>query len=357
MGESPSGTAASGTDSRIGGPFRPAWWLPGAHLQSLYDRLIRRGPRMEMRRESWETPDGDVLEIDRMDGPAGSPLLLGLHGLEGCSQSLYMQGMMRHARERGWRGVVLNFRSCAPPPGRPRGDWRMNRARRMYHSGETGDLDWVVDRLREAEPDAPIVAVGVSLGGNVLLKWLGEREADAAGRIEAAVAMSAPFDLAACADALESGIGYLYMHAFLATLRQKALEFERRYPGSVDVEGVRRARTFRHIDDAATAPIHGFEDAADYYARCSSLPYLERIRVPTLLLNARDDPFQPVEALDRARAAASEAVTCRFTEKGGHVGWMTGPPWSPTPWAEATAIDWLADRLDGDGREGEGAVE
>lgn len=349
---SPGAPTGRGTDPEIGGPFRPAWWLPGAHPQSMYDRLIRRGPRVEMRRETWETPDGDVLEIDRLDGPPGSPLLLGLHGLEGCSRSLYMQGMMSDARDRGWRGVVLNFRSCAPPPGRPRGEWRMNRGRRMYHSGETGDLGRVIDRLRESEPDAPIVSVGVSLGGNVLLKWLGERGSDAVDRVEAAVAMSAPFDLAACADALESGIGYVYMHAFLSTLREKALAFERRYPGSVDVEGVRRARTFRHIDDAATAPIHGFEDADDYYARSSSLPYLGRIRVPTLLLNARDDPFQPAEALDRARAAASEAVTCRFTEKGGHVGWMSGPPWNPTPWAEVTAIDWLAGRLEADGSTG-----
>ena len=345
MSEPDPSDGVAEAERRIGGRFRPAWWLPGPHLQSMYDRLIRRGPRVELRRETWETPDDDLLEIDRLDGPPGSPLLLGLHGLEGCSGSLYMQGMMHRARGLGWRGAVLNFRSCAPDPGGARGQWRMNRARRMYHSGETEDLDRVVRRLGAEDPAAPIVAVGVSLGGNVLLKWLGEQGPDAVERVEAAVAMSAPFDLAACAEALESGMGYVYMHAFLTTLRQKALEFERRYPGSVDVEGVRSARTFRQIDDAATAPIHGFADAADYYARASSLPYLERIAVPTLLLNACDDPFQPVEALERAREAASPPVTCRFTEKGGHVGWMTGPPWSPVAWGEATAIDWLADRL------------
>lgn len=345
--EHPATTSARTVEAEVGGRFRPAWWLPGPHLQSVYDRLIRRGPRIAMRRETWETPDGDVLEVDRVDGPAGSPLLLGLHGLEGCSQSLYMQGMMHRARARGWRGLVLNFRSCAPPPGRPRGEYVMNRRPRMYHSGETSDLDWVVRRVRAEEPAVPLLAVGVSLGGNVLLKWLGEREEGATGLVDAAVAMSAPYDLAACARALERGVGYVYMRAFLKTLRRKALEFDRRHPGVVDVAGVRAARTFEQIDDAATAPIHGFQDAADYYARCSSLPYLERIRIPTLLLNARDDPFQPPEALDRARRAASETVTCRFTEKGGHVGWMSGPPWGPTAWAEAAAVGWLADRLDG----------
>lgn len=350
MTPDPSGAGHAGADERIGGRFRPAWWLPGAHLQTVYDRLIRRGPTIAYRREVRETPDGDEIALDRVDGPEGSPILLGLHGLEGCSASLYMQGMMVRARARGWRGVALNFRSCAPPPGRPRGEWTMNRGDRMYHSGETSDLDWVVERLREEEPGAPLALIGVSLGGNVVLKWLGERGEAAAERVVAAAAMSAPFDLAACADALESGMGYVYMDAFLRTLRAKALAFEERCPGRVDLEGVRRARTFRHIDDAATAPIHGFEDADDYYARSSSLPWLGEIRVPTLLLNARDDPFQPVEALERARAAASEAVTCRFTRKGGHVGWMAGPPWDPTPWAEETAVEWLASRIEAAGR-------
>lgn len=343
------GPGATGGGALVGGRFRPARWLPGAHLQTLWGRLVRRGPTIEYRREAWETPDGDEVALDRVDGPDGSPILIGLHGLEGGSTSLYMQGMMRRAAALGWRGIAMNFRTCAAPPGGDRGAWTMNRAERMYHSGETSDLDGLVRRTREEAPGAPIVVVGVSLGGNVLLKWLGEGGGEAAEDVAAACAISAPFDLAACADALEGGMGYVYMHAFLKTLREKALAFEERFPGRVDVAGVRRARTFRQIDDAATAPIHGFADADDYYARCSSLPWLERIRVPTLLINALDDPFQPREALERARRAASNAVTCRFTRKGGHVGWIAGPPWDPTPWAEATAVAWLADRLEGDG--------
>jgi predicted alpha/beta-fold hydrolase len=282
---------------------------------------------VEFRRETWETPDADLLELDWVDGPDGSPILLGLHGLEGCSASLYMQGLMHRARSRGWRGLALNFRSCASPPGRPRGEWRMNQGERLYHSGETSDLEWVVGRLIEREPDLDLRLVGVSLGGNVLLKWLGERDAAIPPQVRAAAAISAPFDLAACARHLESGLGPLYMRFFLASLKRKSLDFAERFPGRIDPAAVRAARTFRQIDDAATGPIHGFADADDYYARSSSLPYLSRIRVPTLLINARDDPFEPRQVLALAEERASELVRCAFTDRGGHVGWVVGAPW------------------------------
>lgn len=322
--------------------FRPARWLPGAHLQTLWSRVLRRGPRVAYRRETWETPDDDLLELDWVDGKKGSPILLGLHGLEGCSTSLYMQGLMHRARSRGWRGLALNFRSCASPPGRPRGEWRMNRGERLYHSGETTDLDWVVERLRAREPELDLRLVGVSLGGNVLLKWLGEREDGVPPQVRAAAAISAPFDLGACARHLESGLGPLYMRFFLASLRRKSLEFARRYPGRIDPTAVRGARTFRQIDEAATGPIHGFAGADDYYARSSSLPYLSRIRVPTLLINARDDPFEPPEVLKLAAETASDAVRVAFTDRGGHVGWVVGPPWGARSWAEDLAVEWLA---------------
>lgn len=322
--------------------FRPTPWLPGGHLQTLWSRVLRRGPRVRLRRETWETPDGDVLELDWLDGPADAPLLLGLHGLEGCSMSLYMQGLMHRAGERGWRGLAVNFRSCASPPGRPHGEWVMNRGSRIYHSGETEDLDWIVGTLVDREPELDLRLVGVSLGGNVMLKWLGERGASIRSHVRAAAAISAPFDLAACARHLESGLGPLYMRAFLKSLRAKALDWAERHPGRIDPAAVRAARTFREIDDAATGPIHGFADADDYYRRASSLPWLARIRVPTLLVNARDDPFEPGEILDQARATAAESVACAFTDRGGHVGWVVGPPWKARSWAEDLAIEWLA---------------
>lgn len=323
-------------------PFRAARWLPGPHLQTLWSRLLRRGPRVEYRRETWETPDGDWLALDWVDGPAGSPLLLALHGLEGCSQSLYVQGLLWRARQRGWRGLALNFRSCASPPGRPRGEWVLNEGRRLYHSGETSDLAWVVQRLAEREPDLRLGMIGVSLGGNVLLKWLGERGGDVPTGLRAAAAISAPHDLAAASRHLTRGLGPFYMRFFLSTLKQKALAFDARHPGIVDVEGVRRARSFWEFDDAAVAPIHGFRDAADYYARSSSIEVVDRIGVPTLVINAADDPFVPAGVLSRVRSRAAEGVTCLFTERGAHVGFVVGPPWRARCWAEDRAVDFVA---------------
>ena len=340
--------ASASASSRTGGwrtPYRPARWLPGRHLMTAWGRLFRRGPRVPMRRERWDTPDGDVLELDRMEGPPGSPMLLALHGLEGCSQSLYMHGLLDQARRRGWRGMALNFRSCAPPPGRPHGEWTMNRGDRMYHSGETSDLDWVVGRLCEREPDLDLLLAGVSLGGNVLLKWLGERGADAPSIVRAAATISVPYDLAASSRHLETGLGPWYVRFFLGSLKEKALEFARRHPDRVDVEGVRAARTFWEYDDAAVAPIHGFEDAGDYYARSSSIRYLEEIRVPTLLVSAFDDPFCPPEVLSRVEERAPEPVVCLFPEKGAHAGFVTGPPWAPRCWDEETAVAFLAAHL------------
>ncbi len=334
-------------DSRDGLDFRPARWLPAGHLQTLWSRTLRRGPRVAMRRETWRTPDGDELHLDMVDGPPGSPYLLALHGLEGCSESLYMHGLLHLGRERGWRGAALNFRSCATPPGKGRGHFLMNRGSRLYHMGETEDLDWVVETLARREPDLELVLTGVSMGGNVLLKWLGERGEEAPGIVRAAVAISTPYDLAAAADHLATGLGPLYTRYFLGSLKEKALLYSERYPGIVDVEGVRAARSFRALDDAAVAPIHGFADADDYYARSSSLCLLDRIRVPTLLVSARDDPFLPEAVLDRVREKVPADVACLFTATGGHAGFVTGPPWAARSWAEDRAIEFLAGRVSG----------
>ena len=325
--------------------FQPARWLPGRHLQTFWSRTLRRGPRVAMRRETWRTPDGDELHLDFVDGAPGSPLLLALHGLEGCSQSLYMHGLLHRARQRGWRGIALNFRSCASPPGEGRDGYLMNRGSRLYHSGETSDLEWVVETLATREPGLKLVLSGVSLGGNVLLKWLGERGESTPAPVRAAVAISVPYDLAAAAGHLEMGLGPLYMRYFLGSLKEKALRYAERYPGVVDVEGVKAARSFRDFDAAAIAPIHGFADAADYYARSSCLALLGRIRVPTLLISAADDPFLPAEVLDRVRERSPACVECLFTETGGHVGFVTGSPWAARSWAEDRALEFLTRHL------------
>ncbi len=322
--------------------FHPAGWLPGPHAQTLWGRLARSRRQVGLSREILETPDGDDLVVDHVDGPAASPRVVVLHGLEGSAYSVYVQGLLAQIRRRGWRGAALNFRSCARDPG-DLARMLPNRRPRLYHSGETADLDFLVRALVAREPRAPLLAIGVSLGGNVLLKWLGE--AAAPRPIAAAVAISTPYDLAASARHLESVIGRVYTGRFLATLKKKAADAARRFPeaaAKIDLARTLAARTFWQFDDAANAPLHGFAGAADYYRRASSLSYLPGVATPTLCLSAEDDPFLPREALERARRAAPPRVEFRVTPHGGHIGFVSGPtPWRPSYWAEKAAIDWL----------------
>ncbi len=326
--------------------FSPAWWLPGAHLQTVWGRVARDRRLAVLRREVLETPDCDDLVLDHMDGKPGTPRVLLLHGLEGSSNSAYVQGYLQRAARRGWRATALNFRSCARDPG-DLDRMLPNRRPRLYHSGETSDLAFVVRTLAEREPAAALLAVGVSLGGNVLLKWLGENPEQKA--IAAAAAVSTPYDLSASDRFLETVLGRLYVGNFLATLKRKAVELAARFPeagAKLDLERALRARSFWEFDDAANAPLHGFAGADDYYRRSSSLGFLPRVATPTLCLSAEDDPFLPPEALARACAAAPSAVDFRITARGGHTGWVAGPwPWRPEYWAEEVVVDWLARAL------------
>jgi predicted alpha/beta-fold hydrolase len=324
--------------------FSASWWLPGAHLQTGWGRIARRRRLVSFHRERLTTPDGDELVLDHVEGAAGSPRLLVLHGLEGSSYSVYVQGMLQIASARGWRATALNFRSCARDP---RDLERMlpNRRPRLYHSGETSDLDFVVRTLAAREPQRPLIAAGVSLGGNVLLKWLGEHPGQTP--VRAAAAVSVPYDLAEGSRHLESPVGRVYAGTFLRTLRRKVIETVERFPAEsrVDVERARRARTFFEFDDGATAPLHGFAGAEDYYAQSSSLRFLPRITTPTLCLSAEDDPFLPLPVLGRVAKAASPSVELLTTRRGGHIGFVSGPlPWSPRYWAEERVIDWLSRR-------------
>ncbi len=300
---------------------------------------------MSLQREILSTPDSDELVVDQLDGPAGSPRVILLHGLEGSSNSVYIQGFLAAIRRRGWRGAALNFRSCARDPADV--DRHLpNRRPRLYHSGETSDFDFLARTLSKREPVVPLLAIGVSLGGNVLLKWRGENPDG--GGVAAAAALSTPYDLAASARHLESFVGRVYTARFLATLRRKAVDAAQRFPEAAAAMDLRRtlaARTFHEFDDAATAPLHGFAGADDYYRRSSSLSYLPSIATPTLCLSALDDPFLPRETLSRVRsaAAASPSVEFRVTDRGGHIGWVAGSaPWRSRYWAEDTVLDWLA---------------
>lgn len=305
----------------------------------MWGKLIRRIAPTHDRIERWPTPDGDFVSVARVDAIApGAPVLAILHGLEGSIRSTYAQGLMHQARRSGWGAAMLIWRTC---------DGRIPDVPRLYHSGETGDADFFFRRLAAEQPGRPILAVGVSLGANVLLKWLGDHATTIPVEIRAAAAVSTPFDLAAGSRYLERGFSSRYVHFFVRSLREKAFAALERHPTlPIDRRALDRARTFLEFDDAVTAPVHGFRDAADYYARSSSLPVLANIRVPTLLLSAMDDPFLPMVVLDEVRriAAANPSLELDFTPQGGHVGWVTGPPWRPRYHMESRVTDWLRTR-------------
>jgi predicted alpha/beta-fold hydrolase len=279
------------------------------------------------------TTDRDFVDLDWLDGPPGAPLVLLLHGLEGSARSHYATGLLRLARAQGWRGVVMHFRSCSG---------ELNRQPRFYHSGETDDLAAVVDRIVAREPAVRMGAVGTSLGGNVLLKWLGERGDEVPAQLRGAVGVSVPFDLAVCARRLDRGVcRILYTSNFLRTMRRKVRDKARRYPGFVDVEAAWRARTFAEYDRVVTAPLNGFVDELDYWRRASSGPYLAAIRRPALLISALDDPLVPPEALPHP-ASLPAHVSAEFVPNGGHAAFLDGSwPWAPTSWAERRALAFL----------------
>jgi predicted alpha/beta-fold hydrolase len=335
--------------------FSPSPWLPGPHLQTIWGNLTRSRRLVPYRRQALATPDGDELLLDRVDGPAGSPRLLVLHGLEGSSESVYVQGLMALARARGWRGIALNFRSCARRP-EDHDRWIPNRRPRLYHSGETTDLDFVVSTLAAEEAEeasagtkspAPLFAAGVSLGGNVLLKWLGENPAQ-----RTVAVVSVPFDLGAGGRYMETGFGPLYVRHLLSTLSAKAVDLAARFPEAaalLDLPRLSAARSFFEFDDAGTAPLHGFAGAADYYARASSLGFVGRIATPTLAISAADDPFLPRTVLDDVAREKSPAVELLVTRRGGHAGFVGGTI-RPRYWAEERAVEWLAGRHPPPGR-------
>ncbi|MDQ3027047.1 MAG: hydrolase [Pseudomonadota bacterium] len=309
------------------GSFVPAPWLANAHLQTLYGALAAPAPRVAFRRERWDTPDGDFVDVDFVDGPERAPWVHLYHGLEGSSNSPYARMLMAHVRQRAWRGSVFHFRGCSGEP---------NRLARAYHSGDTEEIGWSLARVKALAGAAPLFAAGVSLGGNAFCKWLGEHGESARAIVERAAAVSAPLDLMAAGEALGRGFARVYAWNFLGSLRRGALDKLNRFPGLYDGAAVSRARTLRAFDNVVTAPLHGFRDTDDYWTRASAKPHLAGIRVPTLLVNARDDPFLPGSALPTEREV-SGAVKLEFPEHGGHVGFVTAP--------FPGHIEWLPQRL------------
>ncbi len=312
--------------------FEPAWWLPGPHLQTIWPALFRRRPRLNLTRERVELPDGDFVDLAWTPNRAG-PCVLVLHGLEGSLRSHYASGILHSLQEAGFRGVFMHFRGCSGEP---------NRLARGYHSGDTGDLSFVLQHIRRRQAQSVAAAVGFSLGGNVLLKWLGEHRERSF--IKAAVAVSVPFRLNDAAERLEIGWSRLYRNHLLRHMRNAyRRKFARlRTPLRVDVG---RLKSFYAFDDKITAPLHGFENADDYYRRASSRRYLRGIHTKTLILHSRDDPFMwpttPPEAGELSRHTIMEV-----SEKGGHVGFVGGrSPWRAQYWLDKRIIDFLRKNL------------
>jgi predicted alpha/beta-fold hydrolase len=276
------------------------------HLQTIGAALFPP-PRVRLERARWETPDGDFIDVD-FAGDAGLPrLMVLLHGLEGCSDSHYARALAAALPAAGWRLAMPHWRGCSGEP---------NRRPRAYHSGDSAEVDWILRRFSR-----PLDAIGVSLGGNALLKWLGEHGEAACTIVRRAAAVSAPLDLSAAGRALDRGLNrLLYTRMFLGTLIPKSLAQLDAFPGLFDGARLRAARTFREFDDLYTAPVHGFRDVDHYWTSASSGPWLEHVRVPTLVLNARNDPFLPEQALLAAASTAARCILLEFPRSGGHVG-------------------------------------
>ena len=293
-------------------------WLPGGHLQTIYASL-RPPPAVPLTRERWETPDGDFIDVDFAGDPAARRLAVLFLGLEGASDSHYARAFAAHAARAGLRVAMPHWRGCSG---------ELNRLPRAYHSGDSAEVDWIVRRLAGAAAER--YAVGISLGGNVLLKWLGELGAGAAALVRRAASVCAPIDVGAAGRALDRGLNrFFYTRMFLSTLKPKSLQKLEAFPGLFDAGRTARARTFREFDDAVTAPLHGFRDADHYWGAASSAPYLKSIRVPTLLLNTRNDPFLPEHDLLAATRDASPSLLLEFPRTGGHVGFPGRRDWLP----------------------------
>jgi len=303
-------------------------------LQTIYASLFRRAPRLSLRRERIELRDGDFVDLDWTPGQRG-PVVLVLHGLEGSSDSPYARGMLNVALASGWRGAVMHFRGCSGEP---------NRLDRSYHSGDTGDLADVVAILRAREDVSTIAVVGYSLGGNVLLKWLGERGREAP--LAAAVAVSAPYTLSLAADRLAGGLSRVYQSRLI---REMCAKLRRKFAdraAPVDLDAAYGSRDFWEFDDRVTAPLHGFEDVHDYYARSSSRQYLGGIGIPTLILHARDDPFMTPDVVP-SRGELSPSTELEVSDHGGHVGFVHGAlPWRPRYWLEERIPAFLRHHLE-----------
>ncbi|MFQ5660849.1 MAG: hydrolase [Gammaproteobacteria bacterium] len=309
--------------------FKPAWWLPGPHAQTLWPHLFRRLPRLKLIPERLELPDGDFVDLCWTERRPG-PIVAVFHGLEGCIRSPYATGIMAAIHSKGWRGVFMHCRGCSGEP---------NRLNRSYHSGDTGDIGYLLQTLRQRHPGTPLAAVGYSLGGNALLKYLGEDENEK--YLAVAAAVSVPFILSDSADRLERGVSRFYQYYLLHRLHKKTASKFAGKQSPIALSNLFNLNTFRSFDNEITAPLHGFRNVDDYYNRCSSRQFLKNIHTPVLIINAMDDPFMTPAVIPKPDEL-SEQVRLELSETGGHVGFISGNvPWHARYWLEERIPEYL----------------
>lgn len=317
-----------------GSEYRPPLLYRSAHLQTIYPTLFRKPVLITSRRERVQTPDADFLDLDWSPTSGSQRLAVLTHGLEGHSRGHYCQGMAAALQRAGWDVLAWNFRGCSGEP---------NQQLESYHSGATGELQLVLDHVFAKHDYKSVALIGFSLGGNLMLKYLGEQGHAIDPRIQAAVAISVPCDLAGSAKQLEAWQNRIYMRRFMRTLSAKVREKAARFPARITTDGLEQMRTFAQFDDAYTAPIHGFKNAEDYWARCSCLQVLKDIPIPTLLINAVDDPFLTPECYPHEAAAENEFFHLETPRHGGHLGFVAFNK-TEEYWSERRAVDFLARR-------------
>lgn len=308
--------------------YKAPFWLPGGNLQTIYSAHLASRFQLLYSRERWETPDEDFIDLDWLNKGNGKRLYVLFHGLEGSSNSHYAKAFMTTVQQQSDAfGVVVHFRGCSG---------ELNRLPRAYHSGDSTEIDWVLRRISELYPQATIFVSGVSLGGNALLKWLGEQGQHASSLVKAATAVCSPMDVKACGLNLQIGFNMFYTRLFLLTLKKKSLAKLARFPGLFDAKAMHASRNLYEFDNVVTAPLHGYKDTEDYWLNASSKPLLKNIAVPTLILNSLNDPFIPANSLPKEHEV-SKFVQLEYPLTGGHVGFVSGPfPGN---------INWLPNRL------------
>ncbi len=316
--------------------YKPAWWLPGGHLQTLWSSFKRRKFSLKTVRERFILPDKDFIDLDWVESENNNsgPIVIVMHGLEGSIKSSYVRGILSALKHSGFRAVLMNFRGCSG---------EHNHTTKAYHAGETGDFDFLIQTLHARYPDTKLAAIGFSLGGNVLLKYLGETQAN--NFLSCAVAVSVPFLLNRSADRMQAGFSIIYQKKLLALLRKKMINKNKLLPLPVDINSIKNIKNFWQFDADITAKLYGFKDASEYYKESSSAHYLSSIEIPTLILHARNDPFLYADAIP-LQSMLPACVQLQLSKSGGHVGFVAGSlPWRARYWLEEKIPNYIKNTI------------